>query len=121
MENLNQFVDCVKGISKTNYDVTRALELLEDYDNLLYYIQLYKKEVEAKKDKLNLLNQDINSGKELLDSYRIKLEIIEKLETMGFGIKKLKILYDTLMEIGRENIDNHTNNKTFEQIKKEFF
>ena len=37
---------------------------------------------------------------------------------MGFGINELKILYDTLMEIGKEN---NTNNKTFEQIKKEFF
>jgi hypothetical protein len=37
---------------------------------------------------------------------------------MGFGIKELKILYDTLMEIGREN---NTENKTFEQIKTEFF
>jgi DNA repair protein SbcC/Rad50 len=120
MENLNQFVNCVVGISKKNYDVTKVLELIGDYDNLLYYTQLYKKEVEAKKEELNHLNQEINYSKDLLDSYRIKLEIIEKLETMGFGIKELKILYDTLMEIGRENINN-INNKTFEQIKKEFF
>jgi hypothetical protein len=37
---------------------------------------------------------------------------------MGFGINDLRNLYDTLMEIGREN---NTENKTFEQIKKEFF
>ena len=36
---------------------------------------------------------------------------------MSFGISELRTLYDTLMEIGREN----NNNKTFEQIKKEFF
>jgi hypothetical protein len=48
MENLDQFVECVKGISKENYDVTRVLELIRDYDNLLYYIDYYKKEVEAK-------------------------------------------------------------------------
>ena len=35
---------------------------------------------------------------------------------MGFGISELRTLYDTLMEIGREN-----NNKTFEQIKTAFF
>jgi hypothetical protein len=50
----------------------------------------------------------------------IKLGIAEDLERMSFGINELRILYDTLMEIGRENIDN-INNKTFEQIKKEFF
>ncbi|MGE3517297.1 MAG: hypothetical protein AB7H53_19350 [Hyphomicrobium sp.] len=37
---------------------------------------------------------------------------------MGFGINELRILYDTLMEIA---IENNTENKTFENIKKEFF
>ncbi|HJU59065.1 MAG TPA: helix-turn-helix domain-containing protein [Nitrososphaeraceae archaeon] len=120
MENLDQFVDCVVGIAKENYNVTKVLELIGDYENLLSYIQLYKKEVEAKKDELNQLNQEINYRKGVLDSYRIKLDVIGELERMGFGINELRILYDTLMEIGRENINN-TNNKTFEQIKKEFF
>src|SRR5688500_16511925 len=37
---------------------------------------------------------------------------------MGFGINELRIIYDALMEVGREN---NINNKTFEQIKKGFF
>ena len=64
------------------------------------------------------MNHDINYSKGSLDSYRIKLDVIEELERMGFGINELRMLNDTLMEIGREN---NTNNKTFEQIKKEFF
>jgi hypothetical protein len=119
IENLNQFVNCVVGISKENYDVTNVLELIGDYKNLLYYLQLYKKEVEAKKEELNQLNQEINYSKGVLDSYRIKLDVIEELENrMDFGINELRILNDTLMEIGREN---NINNKTFEQIKREFF
>ena len=58
MENLDQFVDCVKGIAKENYSVTNVLEKMRDYDNLVYYIDLYKKEVEAKKDELNQVNQE---------------------------------------------------------------
>jgi predicted nucleic acid-binding Zn-ribbon protein len=118
MENLDQFVNCVVGIAKENYDVTKVLELIGDYNNLLYYIELYKKELEAKKTELNQLNQEIISSKGLLDSYRIKLDVIGELERFGFGINELRILNDTLMEIGREN---NTNNKTFEHIKKEFF
>ncbi|HET9807609.1 MAG TPA: hypothetical protein VFP49_11920 [Nitrososphaeraceae archaeon] len=118
MENLDQFVNCVVGIAKENYDVTKVLKLIGDYENLLYYIELYKKEVEAKKTELNQLNQEISSSKGLLDSYRIKLDVIGELERFGFGINELRILNDTLMEIGREN---NTNNKTFEHIKKEFF
>ncbi len=119
IENFNQFVNCVVGIAKENYDVTKVLELIGDYDNLVYYIELYKKELEAKKTELNQLNQEISSSKGLLDSYRIKLDVIGELERFGFGINELRILNDTLMEIGREN--NTNNNKTFEQIKKEFF
>ena len=118
IENLDQFVDCVKGIAKENYDVTKVLELIRDYDNLVYYIDLYKKEVEAKTNEMNQLNQEINYSKGLVDSYRIKLDIIGKLERMGFAINELRMLYDTLMEIGREN---NIENKPFEQIKKEFF
>ena len=118
IENLDQFVNCVVGIAKENYNVTNVLEKMRDYDNLVYYIQYYSKEVETKKDQLNQLNHDINYSKGALDSYRIKLEVIEELERMGFGINELRMLNDTLMEIGREN---NTNNKPFEQIKKEFF
>ncbi len=118
MENLDQFMNCVIGISKENYNVTKVLELIGDYDNLLNYTHLYKNEVEVMRNALNLLNQEINSRKGLLDSYRIKSYIAEDLERMGFGINELRGLYDTLMEIGREN---NPENKTFEQIKKELF
>ena len=40
------------------------------------------------------------------------------LERMGFGINELRILYNTLMEIGYEN---NIGNKTFKKIEKEFF
>ncbi|HJT83699.1 MAG TPA: hypothetical protein VJ697_04380 [Nitrososphaeraceae archaeon] len=82
-------MNCVVGISKTNYNVTIILELIGDYDNLFYYTQLYKKELEARKNELKLLNQEIDYRKELLDSYRIKLEIAKNLERMGFGINEL--------------------------------
>src|SRR5688500_15241648 len=115
MENLNEFVNCVRGIAKENYDVTNVLEKMGDYDNFVYYIQYYKKEVEAKKAELDKLNQEINYCKGLLDSYKIKLDIISELERMDFGINELRVLFNTLNDIGREN------NKNIDEIKKEFF
>ena len=78
-------------------------------------MQFYKKEVEAKKADLDKLNQEINYCKGLLDSYKIKLDIISELERMDFGIGQLRVLFNTLNEIGREN------NKSLDEIKKEFF
>ena len=115
MENLNEFVNCVVGIAKENYDVTNVLEKMRDYDNFVYYIQYYKKEVEAKKDDLDKLNQEINYSKGILDSYIIILDKLSELEIMSFGINELWILFNTLNEIGREN------NKSLDETKKEFF
>jgi hypothetical protein len=59
-------------------------------------LQYYKIEVEAKKAQLDKLNQEINYCKGLLDSYRIKLDIISELERMDFGINELRVLFNTL-------------------------
>ena len=72
-------------------------------------------QAEAKKNELNQLNQETNYSKIILDSYRIKLDIVTELERMGFGINELRILFNTLNEIGREN------NKNLDEIKIEFF
>jgi hypothetical protein len=90
MENLDQFVNCVVGIAKENYVVTNVLEKIRDYENLIYYIEHYKIQVEAKKNELDQLNQETNYSKTILDSYRIKLDIVTELERMGFGISELR-------------------------------
>ncbi|MGE3517296.1 MAG: hypothetical protein AB7H53_19345, partial [Hyphomicrobium sp.] len=36
IENLDQFVECIKGIARENYSVTNVLEKMSDYDNFLY-------------------------------------------------------------------------------------
>jgi hypothetical protein len=41
---------------------------------------------------------------------------MNKLERMSFGINELRVLYYTLIEIEREN-----NNKSLDEIKREFF
>ncbi len=86
IENLDQFVNCVIGIAKENYDVTNVLEKMGDYDNFVYYIQYYKKEIEAKKDEVNHLNQEINYSKGMLDSYIIKLNKLSELEIMVLAL-----------------------------------
>jgi len=115
MKNISHSVNCVRGLAKENYGVTKVLERMVDYDNFVSYIQSYKKEVEARKDELDKLNQEINYYKGFLEPYRIKSDIMNKLERMDFSINELKILFNTLIEISREN------NKRQDEIKKEFF
>jgi hypothetical protein len=51
----------------------------------MFYVALSLAEIFLNKSELNLLNQEINFRKDLLDSYRIKSDIAEDLERMGFG------------------------------------
>ena len=77
MENLDQFVNCVVGIAKENYDVTNVLKKMRDYDNFVSYIQYYKKQVEVRKAEFEKMNQEINYYKDLLEPYRIKSDIMD--------------------------------------------
>ena len=115
MDDLDQFVKCVVGISKEGYNAVQVLAKIANYENLEKDVNRYKSEVSFKKDESAKLDQDINDKKNTLDSFKIKVDIINDLETMGFGNKELRTLFNMLNEIGLEN------NLDFNDIRKQFF
>ena len=115
MEDLDQFVKCVVGISKEGYNAVKVLAKIANHENLEKDSKRYEFELSLKKDKLAKLNQDINDKENTLDYSKIKVDIINDLETKGFGNKELRTLYTMLNEIGLEN------NTDFNEIRKQFF
>jgi hypothetical protein len=115
MEDLDQFVKCVVGISNEGNNAVQVLGKIANYENLEKDSNRYKSEVSSKKDELTKLDQIINDKKNTLDSFKIKVDIINDLETIGFGNKELRTLYTMLNEIGLEN------NLDFNEIRKQFF
>ena len=115
MENMDQFVKCVVGISKENYNPAQILNKIADYENLEKNSRYYNEQVNLKKAQLAELNQDIDLEQKILNSFKIKLEMINELELMGFGIKEFRTLSNMLNEIGDEN------NESFDGIRKKFF
>ena len=115
MENLDQFVECVVGISKENYNHVQILEKIADYETLEKNSRYYNEQVTLKKDEWAKLNQDIDLQQKILNSFTIKLEMINELTIMGFGIKEFRTLNNMLNEIGGEN------NESFDGIRKKFF
>jgi hypothetical protein len=115
MENIEQFVKCVVGISKENYNHVQIVEKIADYETLEKNSRDYNEQVNRKKDELAKLNQDINLEQKQLNCFKIKLEMINELEMMGFGINEFQILNDMLNEIGGEN------KLSFDGIRKQFF
>ena len=115
MENMEQFVKCVVGISKENYNPVQVLTKIANYETLEKEANHYKSEVSLKKEELAKLNQQIESQTRNLDFLKIKVDSLNELETRGFGINELRTLINMLNEIGLEN------NQDFDEIRKEFF
>jgi len=115
MENMEQFVKCVVGISKENYNPVQVLTKIANYETLEKEANHYKSEVSLKKEELAKLNQQIESQTHNLDFLKIKVDSLNELETRGFGINELRTLINMLNEIGLEN------NQEFDEIRKEFF
>ena len=115
MENMDQLVKCIVGISKQNYNPAQILTKITDYENLEKNSRYYNEQVNLKKDELAKLNQDIDIEQNKLNSLKIKLDMINELEMMGFGIKEFRTLSNMLNEIGEDN------KESFDGIRKKFF
>ena len=115
MDNIEQFVRCVVGVSKENYDPVQIIKKIGDYETLEKETKYYESEVNLKKEELAKLNQDIESQKNTLGYLKIKVDMLNDLEARGFGIKELRTLINILNEIGLEN------KQEFEETKKQFF
>ena len=115
MENIDQFVKSVIGMSKENNDYIKVLEKIADYENLEKSTKYFDEQVKLKKDELAKLEQDINNKKKDLSYFEVKLENINELEMRGFGIIEFRTLINILNEIGMEK------NQDFDVTIKKFF
>ena len=103
VDELQLFVQCVKGIRKKNYDPHQVILQYSDYNELNKIVEALKKskekegrELQDLRTQLSLLNNEINENS-------LKLDKIGQLEKIGFGLQELKILQSTLKEIALEN------------------
>ena len=122
MENIDQFVQSVIGMSKENNDYIKVLEKIADYENLEKSTKYFNEQVKLKKDELAKLEQDINNKKKDLSYFEVKLENIDELEMRGFGIIEFRTLFNILNEIGMEKNQDFdvTIKKFFDDVKKNY-
>ena len=92
MENMDQFVKCVVGISKENYNPAQILKKIADYENLEKNSRYYNEQVDLKKYEVDKLNQQIHIKQDILSYFKIKVDNLHEVETMGFGINELRTL-----------------------------
>ena len=103
VDDLQLLVQCVKGIKKKNYDPGQVVLQYSDYNELNKIVEALEiskekggRELQEIESRLSLLKNEINENS-------LKLNKIEQLEKIGFGLQELKILDSTLKEIALEN------------------
>ena len=115
MDDIYQFVKCVVGISKENYNPVQVLTKIADYETIEKKANQYREEVNLLQAESETLKQDIKVKKNDLSYLKIKVNFLDELEGKGFGINEFRTLYYMLNEIGLEN------NVEYDVIIKQFF
>ena len=103
IDNMGFFIQCLKNIKNEGYDVNKVI--------MKYTESIYLNEsIEIQKDKKQRIMQDIadlENHKKFLDekinSNLLKLSKLQEFERIGFSLKELKTLYNTITEIAKEN------------------
>jgi hypothetical protein len=105
---IDSFIQCIKGIKSLNYDVKKVLEKYSEHESLdisiesqKHILEKIRKDIETAKFELSFLNPRINA-------HRLKLSNLFQLESMGFGLGDLRYLLNTIKEIAKENDINTT-------------
>jgi hypothetical protein len=91
------------GIKNEGYDVNKVLT---KYSELSYFDKLEEVQnhtIQKSRIEIEQLTQLKKSLNEEVNWNRLKLSKNQELENLGFGIKELKILYNTIIEISKEN------------------
>jgi translation elongation factor EF-1beta len=106
LDNISFFIQCLMGIKNEGYDVNKVLT---KYSELIYFDKLEEVQnhtIQKSRIEIEQLTQLKKSLNEEVNWNRLKLSKNQELENIGFGIKELKILYNTIIEISKENTIN---------------
>ena len=97
------FIDCLRGIKNQGYDTNK---IVTKSSELIYFDKFINDHNEIRLKKIYEIEQLKNTKKELEDQIgfiKLKLFKNQELENIGFGLKELKNIYNTITEIAKEN------------------
>ena len=91
------------GISQKGYDVGKVIEEFSELESTRSNYWYYKASIPDLKIKCDGLNQEYSKLEQSVNSCKQKLSLNNELQAMGFGIKELKLLRNTIKEIADAN------------------
>src|SRR6478672_8589422 len=116
IHDVSKFAKAVRGISQKGYDVGKVIEEFSELESTRSNYWDYKNSIPDLKIKCDGLNQECSKLEQSVNSCKQKLSLNNELQSMGFGIKELKLLRNTIKEIADAN-----NNIPPDQAQKKFY
>ena len=114
--DVSKFAKAVLGISQKGYDVGKVIEEFSELESTRSNYWDYKDSIPDLKIKYDGLNQEYSKLEQSVNSCKQKLSLNNELQAMGFGIKELKLLRNTIKEIADAN-----NNIPPDQAQQKFY
>jgi cell division protein FtsB len=102
-DDVSKFAKVVHGISQRRYDVGKVINEFSDLELMRTDYLSYQKSMPILKRKYDDLNQECSTLEQSVMSYNQKLSLYDELQAMGFCLRELKLLRNTINEIAEAN------------------
>jgi predicted nucleic acid-binding Zn-ribbon protein len=103
IEDVRSFAKAIHGLRQYGYDVDKIIAEFSDLENLKNQFQLARDSIPALEKKFENLNGECILLDQTIASHRQTLAVYYELEQMSFGLKELKLLRHTVVEIAKAN------------------
>jgi hypothetical protein len=103
INDISQFAKMIDGVRGLGYDPVKITKEILNLEVLRAQYKSYQSWIPTAKNELEGLDQSRSALEQLIQSHRQTLSIYNELESFGFGLKELKILYHTVDEISIAN------------------
>src|ERR1051325_4452846 len=122
VDDIPKFAKAVNGLRQYGYDVVKIISEFSDHESHVTRRQMLESSVKMLKIELNYLSQQCSFAQNTLNSHIPTISGLKELETMGFGVKELKLLWHTINEIAvANNIPlNEAQQKFFKDVEEQY-
>jgi outer membrane murein-binding lipoprotein Lpp len=121
-DNLPKLINVIYNLKHSGYDAKTIIKNLSNINSLQTKEQELQSQVDKMEGRLRRAEQEYSVTEEKLASCKQELAEYNEVQKMGFGLKELKLLKSTVMEISTSNNINplYAFKKFFEDIKGQY-
>ena len=135
VDDISKLAKVVNNIRDYGYDAGRVIKEFSELESLKTSRQHLQQDLQSLENKFNQLHKDCGTLELRANMHADFLDKYDRLDDMGFGLKELESLWNTLYEIAQDNnkptreaitkflsdIERHYNNKLGLEAKVESF